>query len=473
LNRVVDKEIRMKIRMIVGLLLLSLLAFAGCTAPAAAPAPAADDAAAVDDSGEMMDEEVTIVYWADPRFQFVKGMEDETQEVGDYEQILADRFMEMHPNVTVEVETLQWEELSTKVAAAIAAGAAPNVLKDYLGRTSAYANQGLLEPLQDAIPAEEYEDYLPSLVDLYTINGDFHGLPLIFWVTHMYGNKAVFTEAGADALLPDSESGAWTVEQFEEAMAALAVEDERWPLALQVGSEQGDYNTLGFFWANGANLYEGGDYTQTALNSPEGVAALTKLVEWYNAGYVIPGAATMLGEDVNNAMYMGQSGVAGGGLGSLSTADAAQQDGRVTVDWEPFVSLYPAAEGVTSGGMAAGPTSAVVFKQDDPAVRKWSIEFARYLASPELLTEYAVNSNQFPTRVSVPNPFEGNEDFTRVNAWIQEHGVEDMGLSSPTYAEVRVLLQPELQAALLGAKTPEEALADYAEKANAVLAKNK
>ena len=461
----------MKIRApIVGLFVLMLFLLAGCTAPAAAPAPAADADAEV--SEEMMDEEVTLVYWADPRFQFVQGLEDETQEVGDYEQILAERFMEMHPNVTIEVETLAWEELSTKVAAAIAAGAAPDVLKDYLGRTSAYANQGLLEPLQDAIPAEEYEDYLPSLVDLYTINDDLHGLPLFFWVTHMYGNQAPFMEAGAEALLPDSETGAWTFEQFEEAMAAMAVADERWPVGLQVGSEQGDYNVLGFFWGMGAELYEDGDYTRSALNSPEGVAALTKLVEWYDAGYIIPGATTMIGEDVNNAMYLGQSVIAGGGLSSLPVAEAAQQEGRVTVDWDPFISLYPSAEGVSSGGMAAGPTGAVVFKQDDPVKREWAIEFARFLASPELQVEYAVNSNQFPSRLSVPNPFEGNPDFTRVNAWIQEHGVEDMGLSSPTYAEVRVLLQPELQAALLGAKTPEEALADYEEKANAVLARD-
>ena len=145
----------------------------------------------------------------------------------------------------------------------------------------------------------------------------------------------------------------------------------------------------------------------------------------------------MIGEDVNNAMYLGHV-IVGGGLSSLPVAEAAQQEGRVTVDRDPFISLYPSAEGVSSGGMAAGPTGAVVFKQDDPVKREWAIEFARFLASPELQVEYAVNSNQFPSRFSVPNPFEGNPDFTRVNAWIQEHGVEDMGLSSPTYAEVRV-----------------------------------
>jgi multiple sugar transport system substrate-binding protein len=223
----------------------------------------------------------------------------------------------------------------------------------------------------------------------------------------------------------------------------------------------------------GAKLYEDGDYTHTALNSPEGVAALTKLVEWYNNGYIIPGVTTISNSDLLNAIYQGQAAITGGGLSLLPVVEGAQQEGKVTVEWDPYIATFPHAEGVQSGGMAAGPTGAVVFKQDDPAKRKWAIEFARFLASPDLQQQYAVNSNQFPSRISVGNPFEGDPNFTMVNAWIQEYGVEDMGLSSPTYAEVRVLLQPELQAAFLGKKTPEEALASYEEKANAVLAQNK
>ena len=474
----------MKLRTIlIVLLLLTAIALVGCASsapatkapeavPTKAPEAAATEAPAAKEAPPAEEEKVTIVYWADPRFQNVKGMEDQTQEVGDYERILAEKFMEQHPNVTVEVETLQWNELSTKVAAAIAAGSPPDVLKDYLGRTGAYANQGLLEPLQDAIPKEEYDDILPSLVDLYTINGDLHGLPLFFWVTHLIGNTTIAKDAGAEDLLPD-ESGTWTFDQFEQALAAQAIPDERWPLAMQVSSEQGDYNTLGYFWGMGAKLYENGDYTHTALNSPEGVAALTKLVEWYNKGYIIPGVTTISNNDLLNAMYQGQSAITGGGLGLLPIIENAQKEGKVTVEWDPYIAAFPHAEGVKSAGLAAGPTGVVVFKQDDPVKRKWAIEFARFLASPDLIEQYCINANQFPARKSVGNPFEGDPKFTKVSEWIKEYGVEDMGLSSPTYAEVRVLLQPELQAAFLGKKTPEQALADYEKAANEVLSKNK
>ena len=53
--------------------------------------------------------------------------------------------------------------------------------------------------------------------------------------------------------------------------------------------------------------------------------------------------------------------------------------------------------------------------------------------------------------------------------WVNEWGVEDMGLSSAHYYEVRVLLFPELQAAFLHEKTPAQALADYEKAAHAIL----
>ena len=50
----------------------------------------------------------------------------------------------------------------------------------------------------------------------------------------------------------------------------------------------------------------------------------------------------------------------------------------------------------------------------------------------------------------------GDPDYQKVLGWIQEYGLEDMGLASPAYYEVRVQLFPRLQAAMLGETTAEE-----------------
>jgi multiple sugar transport system substrate-binding protein len=113
----------------------------------------------------------------------------------------------------------------------------------------------------------------------------------------------------------------------------------------------------------------------------------------------------------------------------------------------------------------------MVFKGEDEAKRNAAIDFATFLAGPDLQKEYAVNSNQYPTRASAGNPFEPDSPLNKYVEWSQTYGVEDMGLGSPAYAEVRVVMVPLLQAALLGDLTPEDALAEYETQANAVLAK--
>jgi ABC-type glycerol-3-phosphate transport system substrate-binding protein len=295
-------------------------------------------------------------------------------------------------------------------------------------------------------------------------------MPVYFWITSMWGNAATFKEAGAEDKMP-GDDGTWTPEEFEAALAATAVPDKRWPLGLQFSSEQGDYTRLGFFWANGAVLYQGGDYSKTAFNSPEAVEALARLVEWNNAGYIVPGATTIPLQDLDNAFYQGQVVMGGGNPGNYTLLETARKEGRVTVDWEPFYALFPQKEGVKSGGLAAGPTAVMIFKQEDEAKRKAAIDFASFLAGPDLQKEYAVNSNQFPTRASAGNPFEGDVVMSRYVEWSQAYGVEDMGLGSPAYAEVRVVMVPLLQAALLGEMTAEDALAEYEKQANEVLAK--
>jgi ABC-type glycerol-3-phosphate transport system substrate-binding protein len=411
---------------------------------------------------------VTLVYWSDPRFTLMKGKEDITQEIGDYERLLAEEFMKMHPNVTIEVDALAWEDLTTKVTAAIAADSPPDVLKDYLGRTSGYAWQDLLEPLENAIPQEEYDDYLPDLINQYTINGHLHGLPLFYWITCMAGNKAIWDAAGATDLLP-LDDGEWTFDEYEAALRAVQKPDEIWPLGLQVASEQGDYMYLAYMWGMGATLYPPADYSRSALNSPEGVAGVEKIVQWVNEDLIEPGATTITGDDLNNMFYTGQTAIQGSSLAAKTSLERAKLEGRVTTDIDLFFAMFPHAPGVKTGSMAAGPTGVVVFKQDDPEKRYWAIEFARFLANADNQREYCINASQFPSRKSVGTPLAGDSDYEKLLAWVKEYGLSDMGLASPNYYEMRVQLFPRLQAAMLGEKTPAEALADYEKVANEVL----
>ncbi len=52
---------------------------------------------------------------------------------------------------------------------------------------------------------------------------------------------------------------------------------------------------------------------------------------------------------------------------------------------------------------------------------------------------------------------------------MSENGLVDLGLASPAYYKVRVAAVPHFQAAILGEKTPAEALADFEAEANSII----
>ncbi len=58
-------------------------------------------------------------------------------------------------------------------------------------------------------------------------------------------------------------------------------------------------------------------------------------------------------------------------------------------------------------------------------------------------------------------------NYKLVQQWMAENGLVDLGLASPTYYKVRVAAVPHLQAAILGEKSPADALKDFEADANA------
>lgn len=412
---------------------------------------------------------VTITYWTAPEIRQVQGMEDRTAEYGDYERIQAADYMREHPEVKVEVQALASEEMTKKVTAAIASGSPPDVLKDYLGRTSGYAYQDLLEDFAPELPKEELDDYEPFYRKLYTIKDRLHGLPIYAWTVCVFANRALWEAEGQANLLPPEGKGDWTYDQFLTAMRAVARPDKVWPWWAQFASEQADYCNYGLFWGKGAFFYNPGDYSRVAINTPKGVEALALLVQMEREKLMPPGSTTLARSELENMVAKGQTAAWGDSLYAFQWLEIARRQGRLTVLVKLQVLQFPHEPGKKSP-MPVGPTGFVVFKQSDPAKRKAALEFARWLNRPEFQKVYSLNARQFPTRKSTGNPLAGDPNLKLVKRWMDENGMVDLGLTSPAYYRVRVSAIPHFQAAILGRKTPAQALADMEQEGNAILA---
>lgn len=415
-------------------------------------------------------EPVTLTYWTDPRFRNIAGLEDQTSLPGQWETLQAEAFMELYPHVTIEVEVVPFEDLTVRVPAAIAAGGGPDLLKDFLGRTAQYWHQGVLEPLDSLVPQEELADYLPSFIEMYTLDGQLHGLPMYSWTGHLVANKAIWDEKNLDHLLPTIDNPTWTVEEFEVALESVQ-DDMLWPLGLFVPPDgQADYRYLAYFWVFGAKLFEEGDYSRVTLNSPEGVEALTWLQNLNNRGLIQPGATTMTSAQLDTMLWRGEIALLGNTTAIWNGYENALRDGKVTRDIDLVAIPYPTIPGVTSG-LAVGPTGIVIFKQTDQNKLQWAAEFARFLNQAEYQKTYAQNAGQFPVRSSAGNPHEGKPHFEMVQEMLGRYGAEDMGVTTTSYNQIRTLLSTEIQSVLVNIKSPEKALADFEREANRILSR--
>lgn len=420
--------------------------------------------------GDSKEKPVTITYWIDPRFQLIEGMEDETKNYGDYEKIQAQKFMDLHPHVTIDIQTLTWDDLPKKVPVAIAGGTPPDILRDYLGRTAQYAYEGVLENLEDLLPKEELDDYIQDYLDLYTIDGDLHALPAYAWAAGLVVNKELWSKKGKENLLPTPENPYWTIEQFDEAIQAIAEKNKVFPYAVQIAVPQGDQGILNLLWGFGAKLFKDGDYSKTALNSPEAIKALEYLVKLNDEGKLQPSAVTTQAGEIDTLMWQGQLGSVSDTLAVWARLNAAKEEGKTNGEHDLVMVHQPNDEGV-SNGVPVGPTGFAVFKQDDEYKLKWVIEFLLYLNNTEHQQVYAKSAGQFPVKKSAGVPMKDDANYRVLQKIIEERGLEDMGVTHPKYAEFRVLLQPEIQAVLLKQKTPAQALEDYERAVNKILAK--
>jgi len=413
-------------------------------------------------------EPVTITYWTDPALAKPITLPEFT-ELAAFETWQAEQFMEMYPHVTIEVRGLDWPDLSTVVPTALAAGDPPDILKDYLGRTSGYGNQEVTVDLFTLLPQEEIDDLLPSLVDLYTIDGKLHAMPTYFWNHAMIVNKALFDEAGLGDMIPTDDRD-WTMDEFHAALTAIKAADigVDAPFTLQVASEQGDYNFHQFIWGAGGEVWNA-DCTP-GFDNPNTLVGLEFVNTLYQEGLINPDATTASQADHDNNFFTGRSAVIGGGMGVLNnTIGNAVKNGETTVDIDPVVVTYPHAEGEVPG-LGVGPSGFVVFdKGRSDYEMEWVTNFLLYLNSTEAEITYTQNNAQFPARISAGVPLEDDANYALTLELIQERGTENLGLACPGFGEVRVAQPPHWQAMFLGQETPEEALAALSAEAEFIL----
>lgn len=319
--------------------LLSVTIAACSSSPAAgtpdtsAPSGNAESGSAAPAEGE----KIQLTFWMSGSPTLEAAMDD-----------ILKSFMAEYPNIMVVRETFPYGEYSQKLFTSFSGGNAPDVFWiDVL--TAAFADQGMLLPLDSYITDENRADVIDSAWIEPTWKGVTYSMPLHQLTEALYVNTRMATDAGIE--IPKTMAEAWTWEDMNNVTEALTVRN-------------GDQTTVWGFsmerflqdWSLGGIIRQGGgsllspDLTQAEgyLNSPKSVAAIEWVTNLVKEKHVMPA------EPIPDGFATGQVAVYQGTSTYRSVLDKNFPDMDYTV--APLF-VGPAGCAATSGGWNVGIAS--------------------------------------------------------------------------------------------------------------------
>jgi raffinose/stachyose/melibiose transport system substrate-binding protein len=313
-----------------------------------------------------------------------------TKEERENWQNLANTYTRSHPEVSIEITTLENEALKAKLATAMESGSPPDIFQSWGGGVlKQYGEAGLVQDLTPALKENGWGDsFQPGPLSLYTLGGKTYGVP---WNAAMVGfwyNKALFKQAGIER-----PPATWS--EFLEAIKKLKAahitpialgEKDKWPghyywvyLATRLGgkdafekaySRQGSFADAPFVQA-GAKLKElvalqpfqdgfvGATYSDEQVLMANGKAAMELMGQW------APSLNRSVAQDVDAynknlgwfpfPMVEGGAGDPSDGLGGGNGFAIGKNAPPAAVDFVRFLTSLENQTAMAKAGLAVPP----------------------------------------------------------------------------------------------------------------------
>lgn len=241
-------------------------------------------------------EPVTITYC---NFNSSGGNEETLQK-------MVDAFEEEYPNITVEVETIGYDDYFTQMQTRVAGGTAPDCYELNIENFAAYANKGMLAEISGVDLSSLNETALGA----FNVDGKQYGLPESFSNVVLIYNKDLFDQAGVD--YPTSD---WTQDDLQNAAEKIrALGDDIYGIWQPITYNE-FYKVVAQY--GGSLLNE--DKTEFTINSEENVKAAQTLVDRVLVSNVQPNAVQQGGMGDWDMFMSGRLGMIPTGIWAFQT----------------------------------------------------------------------------------------------------------------------------------------------------------
>jgi multiple sugar transport system substrate-binding protein len=370
-----------------------------------------------------------------------------------------DAFQVANPTIKVDMTYVNSDDALEKLTVALQGDRAPDVTYQYGTNLPQLATSPKIVDLTDRVAASDYNwnDFPGGERDVFTIDGKVYGVPALVDNLAVVYNKDLFAAAGLAEPTPD-----WTWDELVADAKALTDPGKsqfglEWPID---GSESEVWKFVAMLWEAGGDLMSP-DGTKTAFASPQGATALAALGDLAKAKALYLNAAP--DSPKANQLFNGNK------IGMFITGPWNLAD---FPDAKYGVQVMPSFPG---GGhdTIAGPDAWVVMDNGDARVEAaWKL--TQYLTAPEQVLADSLATGHLPTRSSVssmPGFAAFATSFPGIDVFATN--LDNVRKARPTiaaYPQISQALGNAVTSVVLGKASPEQALADAAQQADATLA---
>ncbi|GAB4134052.1 MAG: sugar ABC transporter substrate-binding protein [Cyanobacteria bacterium J069] len=369
----------------------------------------------------------------------------------DYFNTLIAQFEQENPDIKVKWVDVPWGDMQSKILTAVSAGTAPDVVNLNPDFAAQLAGRNAWMPLDEMVPAEARQQYLPKIWQANTLDGKTFGLPWYLTTSIAIYNQDLLTRAG--------------VAQPPANFAELA------QVARQVKEKTGKYAAFVTFVPTdsaevlqsliqmGATLVD--DNGKAAFNTPEGRAAFQYWVDLYQAG-LLPQEVLTQGHRRAVELYQaGETAILTSGPQFLKSVETNA----------PAIAQVSAVAPQITG--ATGKTNVAVMNLVVPRstdVPEAAVKFALYITNPDNQLSFAKAANVLPSTATSLNDAYFTAaatpasalDTARTISARQMQSAEVLLPSLEDIKELQKIVYDQLQAAMLGEKSVDQAVTEAA-----------
>ena len=347
--------------------------------------------------------------------------------------------------ITIDRQTIPGNDLISKVLLGAQQKQLPDVLRLDNPYLQQVADTGALAQLTDY--GVDITGIYPNLVAAGTYKGKIYGIAPGINGLALFYNKDMFAAAN---LQPPT-----TWAEIESDAAALTKNGVYGIAWSSTAGEEGSWQFEPWFWGAGADL--------TKLDSPQAVKALQFLTDLVNKGYASKSVVQWGQGDVNDQFMAGKVAMQNNGVWNLAVLEKSNINFGVVAIPKP------------DGGAAPGPMGGEVVtipNTGDTARMQAAGKIANCLLSDKMMLEWATYAAFVPARESVAAQAVANDP--NMKSFVDAAAAEltrtgppaNLG---PNYPKVSQPLWTAIQAALTGAKSPQDALTAAQQEAESAL----